>query len=148
MAIIHLGCSSPNSSSDLPENVVRIAPNNEREAQKTFSYLVLHHEEFTRPHLLPDAPVRSYIKFLRTAPFHPSPTETTNSLKKRIGWSIFCCTCRHRIKNPAPGRYPARCPTVFGLSSFVQKAIARLVQFARQHNLTKQCWTNPIIFKL
>jgi hypothetical protein len=29
--------------------------------KKAFPYLVLHHEEFTWPRLLPDAPVSSYL---------------------------------------------------------------------------------------
>jgi hypothetical protein len=68
---------------------------------KTFSYLVLHHEEFTQPRLLPNALTRSYRVI--------SPITLA-------GWSIFCCTCR-RLKNQTPGRYPARRPAVFGLSS-------------------------------
>src|SRR5215204_1216879 len=36
-------------------------------------YLVLHREEFAWPRLSPDAPVRSYFKPVRAAPFHPSP---------------------------------------------------------------------------
>jgi len=34
------------------------------------------------------------------------------------GWYIFCCTCRRTGRCLTPGRYPARCPMVFGLSSF------------------------------
>jgi len=33
----------------------------------------LHREEFAWPRMSPHAPVRSYIKPLRAAPFHPSP---------------------------------------------------------------------------
>jgi hypothetical protein len=36
-------------------------------------YLVLHREEFAWPRMSPHAPVRSYIKPFRAAPFHPSP---------------------------------------------------------------------------
>ncbi len=36
-------------------------------------YLVLHREEFAWPRMSPYAPVRSYIKPFRAAPFHPSP---------------------------------------------------------------------------
>jgi len=35
----------------------------------------LHCEEFAWPRMSPHAPVRSYIKPLRAAPFHPSPFE-------------------------------------------------------------------------
>ena len=46
-AIIHLGCLSPNSSSDLPENAARIASDFlSGQLIKTFPYLVLHREEF------------------------------------------------------------------------------------------------------
>src|SRR5215210_7098318 len=45
-------------------------------------YLVLHREEFTWPRLSPDAPVRSYIKPVRAAPFHPSPAAGT---PERVG---------------------------------------------------------------
>ena len=36
-------------------------------------YLVLHREEFAWPRVSPRAPVRSYIKPVWAAPFHPSP---------------------------------------------------------------------------
>jgi len=36
-------------------------------------YLVLHCEEFAWPRVSPPAPVRSYFKPSRAAPFHPSP---------------------------------------------------------------------------
>jgi hypothetical protein len=36
-------------------------------------YLILHCEEFAWPHVSPHAPVRSYFKPSRAAPFHPSP---------------------------------------------------------------------------
>jgi hypothetical protein len=49
----------------------------------------------------PPAPVSSY---LTVSPF----TSTSR------GRSILCCTCRHP---KVPGRYPARRPMVFGLSS-------------------------------
>ena len=70
-------------------------------------YLVLHHEEFTQPRLLPAAPVRSY----RTI----SPI--TNS---KSNWLV--CFLLHLSSfslKKTPGRYPARRPSVFGLSSFI-----------------------------
>ncbi len=77
----------------------------------SFPYLVLHREEFTQPRLLPNALTRSYRVI--------SPITFS-------GWFVFCCTCRHSIReNQMPGRYPARCPSVFGLSSLFSKAIAR-----------------------
>jgi len=63
-------------------------------------YLILHREEFAWPRMSPHAPVRSYIKPLRAAPFHPSPRLEISDLKsqnpKPVGWCFFCCTCRHR----------------------------------------------------
>ncbi len=61
MVIIHLGCLSPNSSSDLPGNAsLPEGRTIERAAQNAFPYLVLHREEFTQPRVLPHALVRSY----------------------------------------------------------------------------------------
>ena len=45
-----------------------------RAALLTPPYLILHCEEFAWPHVSPHTPVRSYIKPLRAAPFHPSPS--------------------------------------------------------------------------
>ena len=101
--IIPLGRKLPSGSSDLPGNAVDVAAEQERAVPLAFPYLVLHHEEFTRPRVLPLAPVSSYLTV--------SPITRTSS-----GWSAFCCTCRHPPKR-VPGCYPARCPMVFGLSS-------------------------------
>src|SRR5215212_9118971 len=57
-------------------------------------YLVLHREEFTWPRLSPDAPVRSYFKPVRAAPFHPSPAAESPEGGRPAGWSVLCCTCR------------------------------------------------------
>jgi hypothetical protein len=46
-------------------------------------YLVLHREEFAWPRMSPRAPVRSYIKPLRAAPFHPSPRVRIPDLRIR-----------------------------------------------------------------
>jgi len=73
--------------------------------KKTFPYLVLHREEFTQPRLLPNALTRSYRVV--------SPITLP-------GWSVLCCTCRRsNLSIQTPGRYPARRPLVFGLSSVV-----------------------------
>jgi hypothetical protein len=72
----------PNSSSDLPENAVRFPGHESGQLSKTFSYLVLHREEFTQPHVLPRALWRSYR--------HVSPITVS-------GWSVLCCTCRHSL---------------------------------------------------
>ena len=39
----------------------RLSPALSGQLKKAFPYLVLHHEEFTWPRLLPDAPVSSYL---------------------------------------------------------------------------------------
>ena len=78
-----------------------------RAALLTPPYLVLHREEFAWPHVSPHAPVRSYFKPSRAAPFHPSPRVQISDLQSEIlfelsrehsklrGWSVLCCTCRH-----------------------------------------------------
>ncbi len=72
VAIIPLARSLPTGSSDLPGG--RSSRNCfGRAALLTPPYLVLHREEFAWPRMSPHAPVRSYIKPLRAAPFHPSP---------------------------------------------------------------------------
>jgi hypothetical protein len=73
MAIIHLGQLLPNGSSDLPGGRPRRIGVG-RAALITPPYLVLHREEFAWPRMSPHAPVRSYIKPRRAAPFHPSPS--------------------------------------------------------------------------
>ncbi len=64
MAIIHLAHLLPNGSSDLPggRKPCRQAPLSGGQPCLTPPYLVLHYEEFAWPHVLPHAPVRSYIK--------------------------------------------------------------------------------------
>jgi hypothetical protein len=82
MAIIHLGQSLPAGSSDLPGGRgPDIVGTLGRAALLTPPYLVLHREEFAWPRMSPHAPVRSYIKPLGAAPFHPSP--------RRIGAGLF-----------------------------------------------------------
>jgi len=73
---------------------------------KTFPYLVLHREEFAQPRLLPNALMRSYRIV--------SPIT-----RARAGlFSVALVVARFFCENQTPGRYPARCPSVFGLSSF------------------------------
>jgi len=97
-----------------------------RAALLTPPYLVLHCEEFAWPHVLPRAPVRSYIKPRRTAPFHPSPFEISNlksqiseKLSKTRGWSVFCCTCRrpYWIKSQIWDFFRWSRPAVSGLAA-------------------------------
>src|SRR5690606_36846746 len=59
--IIPLGRKLPAGSSDLPGIAVDVAAEQDRAVPYAFSYLVLHHEEFTRPRVLPPAPVSSYL---------------------------------------------------------------------------------------
>ena len=59
-AIIHLGRPLPDGSSDLPGNAAGVS-RLRAGCSKAFPYLVLHHEEFTWPRLLPDTPVSSYL---------------------------------------------------------------------------------------
>jgi len=58
-----------------------------RAALVTPPYLILHCEEFAWPRMSPHAPVRSYFKPWRAAPFHPSSRTSRD-------WFAFCCTCR------------------------------------------------------
>jgi len=78
----------------------------------TPSYLALHREEFTWPAMLPRPPVSSY---LTVSPITP------------CGAGIFSVALVViRSKERTPGSYPARCPAVFGLSSFAAaKAITQ-----------------------
>ncbi len=73
MAIIHLAQLLPVGSSDLPGGRIPINRDSGEQPFLTPPYLILHCEEFAWPHVLPRAPVRSYIKPLRAAPFHPLP---------------------------------------------------------------------------
>ena len=73
VAIIPLAQPLPVGSSDLPGGF-------ERAALMAPPYLVLHREEFAWPRMSPHAPVRSYIKPLRAAPFHPLPTVVKSEL--------------------------------------------------------------------
>ena len=93
---------------------------------KALPYLILHREEFTWPRLSPNAPVSSYL--------------TVSPFTVKDGRSVFCCTCRRSNLRPAPGRYPARCPMVFGLSSFAQGESDHPTRFiARLSNYSKKC---------
>jgi len=60
-AIIHLGQALPPDSSDLPGNASPSFPEHPAGRRRTLPYLILHHEEFAWPRLLPDAPVSSYL---------------------------------------------------------------------------------------
>jgi len=114
MAIIHLGQLLPNGSSDLPGGRPRRIEVG-RAALMTPPYLVLHREEFAWPRMSPHAPVRSYIKPRRAAPFHPSPSvwfvlNFIETRTKPVGWFVFCCTCRRSA-------IAAKRPAVSGLAA-------------------------------
>ena len=76
MAIIHLVQLLPDGSSDLPGGRSPTSRDFGRAALLTPPYLILHCEEFAWPSVSPQAPVRSYFKPRRAAPFHPSPAAT------------------------------------------------------------------------
>jgi hypothetical protein len=72
-------------------------------------YLALLRAGFCLPPTLP--PARCAL----TAPFHPYPsTRRLLAEASRSGRYIFCATVRQVT---LPGRYPAHCPSEFGLSS-------------------------------
>jgi len=98
--VIHLGCTSPCTSSDLPGNPCgpHVAARN-----RSFPYLVLLRVGFTLPPMLP--PARCAL----TAPFHPY-RPATSGLRRYI----FCGTFRRLTP---PRRYLAPCPAEPGLSS-------------------------------
>src|SRR3954471_21016238 len=69
-------------------------------------YLVLHREEFAWPRLSPDAPVRSYFKPVRAAPFHPSPAAEA---PERVGplaglFSVALVVARRKVSALADPR--------------------------------------------
>jgi len=61
LTIIHLGRTLPSDSSDLPENTDDVSIVHRAGSPLAFSYLVLHHEEFTWPRMFPCTPVSSYL---------------------------------------------------------------------------------------
>ncbi len=91
--VIHLGYTSPYTSSNLPGN---------RAGHALFPYLVLLQAGFTLPPVLP--PARCAL----TAPFHPYRHLTV------LRRYIFCGTFR---RLSPPRRYLAPCPSEPGLSS-------------------------------
>src|SRR5215210_5776518 len=97
-------------------------------------YLVLHREEFTWPRLSPDAPVRSYFKPVRAAPFHPSPAAEAPE-SRPAGWSVLCCTCRHTdgltttlVAFDRPCAPPLAGSLPFGVRTFLSRALCRTRQ--------------------
>ena len=154
-AIIHLGFSLPKSSSDLPENAVlpesktlsgqlknrfpiwscttRSLPSRTcyqtRWRALTLSFLNRKPRRFTHHH----------SKILKSEIRTP---------KSEFEW-LFCSLLHLSSLDfiQTPGRYPARCPKVFGLSSYNKlQAIARLASlFARLKYLSKKCSTHTIM---
>jgi hypothetical protein len=94
--VIHLGCVSPHTSSDLPGN---------RAGHTLLPYLVLLRVGFALPPLLPTA------RCALTAPFHPYRPPVRN---RRLGRYVFCGTFRRLAP---PRYYLAPCPVEPGLSS-------------------------------
>ncbi|GEM_PF-2403523 len=94
-AVIHLGCTSPCTSCDLPEDYA---------GRTSSSYLVLLRTGFTVPLTVAGGAVRSY----RT--LSPLPTVSATSR----GRSALCCTFRRLAP---PRGYLAFCPMEPGLSS-------------------------------
>ncbi len=86
VAIIHLVQLLPVGSSDLPGGRSSFTASG-GQPFLTPPYLVLHCEEFAWPRMSPHAPVRSYIKPLRAAPFHPSPAAAFRRPDRRSGCS-------------------------------------------------------------
>ena len=116
-AIIHLAPTLPSGSSDLPGNAVPTDRVLERATHKALPYLVLHHEEFAWPRLLPDAPVSSY---LTVSPIIPINRD----------WSVLCCTCRHpeiRDARTLSGSLP------FGVRTFLPDGSGRLPSLLLLH---------------
>src|SRR5690606_19520666 len=89
-------------SSDLPGGLGRAV--RQAVARRTPPYLVLLRAGFGLPPVLPQA------RCALTAPFHPYRGLEGASPRRYV----FCATFRQVA---LPGRYPARCPVEFGLSS-------------------------------
>ena len=106
-AIIHLGRSLPNGSSSLPENAVCLSASTGTGRSLIVSLFGL-------------APRGVYLAE-RVTTFAGELLPHRFTHHRRGGWFILCCTCRHVSKH-VPGRYPARCPLVFGLSSPIQRS--------------------------
>jgi len=106
---IHLGCTSPCISSDLPGNPC--GPHG-ADPVRLFPYLVLLRVGFTLPPMLP--PARCAL----TAPFHPYRPAGSGFRR-----SVFCGTFRGLAP---PRRYLAPCPAEPGLSSPATKPRERL----------------------
>ena len=110
-AIIHLAHLLPNGSSDLPggRKQCREALLSGGQPCLTPPYLVLHYEEFAWPHVLPHAPVRSYIKPLKGPhrfTHHPLATFTLCSARPLSLAGLFsvALVVAHPRGLPAPRR--------------------------------------------
>ena len=76
---------------------------------RALPYLVLLRAGFGLPRVLPRA------RCALTAPFHPYPsTQSALACEPSSGRYIFCATV---LQVALTGRYPAHCPSEFGLSS-------------------------------
>ena len=81
-----------------------------RAALVTPPYLVLHCEEFAWPHVSPHAPVRSYIKPRRAAPFHPSPAATSETAQGPLAGLFSVALVVARLRWQLCGRHLRRAP--------------------------------------
>lgn len=88
-----------------------------------FPYLALHREEFAWPRLLPTAPVGSY----------PTVSPITRCRAGLFSVALVVTPCE------VPGRYPARRPVVFGLSSVLSNSDRPTRFTARLGNYSKDC---------
>jgi len=102
-------------SSDLPGSfgrAVRRSRHSSLERRRiTLPYLVLLRAGFCLPSVL------RQTRCALTAPFHPYPPSLAHALRHRrvTAWRyIFCATF---LQVALTGRYPAHCPSEFGLSS-------------------------------
>ncbi len=123
-AIIHLGRPLPDGSSDLPGRIAGGFPSDRGRAPTL------------NASLFDLAPRGVYLAAdVTTDAGELLPHPFTHHLLR--GWFTLCCTCRRTISR-TPGRYPARCPLVFGLSSFaLAKATARHAPKQGSTSITK-----------
>ena len=125
-AIIHLAPTLPSGSSGLPGNC---GPIDRGWRTSSPHYRVSLFGLAPRGVCLAancyqSTPVSSYLTL--------SPITPTNR-----GWSALCCTCRHLDNIGIPGRYPARCPMVFGLSSPLIGAITQRASYQGSESIAK-----------
>ena len=100
--IIHLDRRLPGGSSDLPGNATLPKQDYERAVHKHFPIWSCTTRSLPGREMLPLPPVSSYLTISPITPW---------------GAGLLSVALVVAQKVRAPGCYPARCPTVFGLSS-------------------------------